>query len=156
MLQNLLVSLLLVIGSTETQPAVLPSWMGGCWELRREGTVVEEQWLFPEGGVMLGMGRTVRDGRLREYEFLLIRAASTGLSYEAHPSGQPAATFRSSQAAETMELIFENPVHHYPQRIGYRRESDDRITAWIDGTDKGVPRRIEFPYRRTSCGVSAP
>ena len=40
------------------------AWLQGCWELSSGNRVVEEQWTRPRGGIMLGVGRTTRDGRL--------------------------------------------------------------------------------------------
>ncbi len=39
------------------------AWLAGCWEVAGATTVVEEQWMRPRGGSMLGMSRTTRDGR---------------------------------------------------------------------------------------------
>ena len=49
---------------------------------------IEEHWLPPRGGTMLGIGRTVQDGRTIEYESIVIRIENGRLAYEAHPSGQ--------------------------------------------------------------------
>ncbi len=102
------------------------------------------------GGAMLGMSRTVQDGKLREYELVLIRETAAGLVYEAHPSGQPAATFPLKEITDA-SILFEDPAHDFPQRIGYRRDDAERITAWIEGSANGQSRRIEYPYRRARC-----
>lgn len=125
------------------------AWLHGCWEQASANSVVEEQWMAPRAGTLLGLSRTVRDGRLREYEFILIREQEGRLVYRAHPSGQAAAEFVASTAAGTA-VVFENPQHDFPQRIGYERRGDD-LLAWIEGVRNGQPRRIEFPYRRVSC-----
>ncbi|HJV41052.1 DUF6265 family protein, partial [Caulobacter sp.] len=55
------------------------AFMAGCWTLTwPNGTKIEEQWLAPAGGTMLGMSRSVRDGKLREYEFMRIVPAADG------------------------------------------------------------------------------
>jgi Domain of unknown function (DUF6265) len=128
-------------------------WLQGCWQMAAGGRVVEEQWMAPAGGVMLSMGRTVRDGTLVEYESVVLREQDGKLAYEAHPSGQPSAVFLSA-TIDSSTAIFENPTHDYPQRVGYKRDGDS-LLAWIDGTTNGKSRRVEFPYRRVSCaGVS--
>ena len=125
------------------------AWLQGCWQMDAGARVVEEQWMAPRGGVMLSMGRTVRDGKLVEYESVLLREQDGKLAYEAHPSGQPSAVFLSSTIDEST-VIFENPAHDYPQRVGYKREGDS-LLAWIDGTAGGKSRRVDFPYRRVAC-----
>jgi hypothetical protein len=99
---------------------------------------------------MMGMSRTVRGGALGEYETILIREQGDQLAYHAHPSGQRSAVFLSTTISDSM-IVFENPQHDFPQKIGYQRSGPDAVTAWIEGTSNGKPRRIEFPYRRAVC-----
>ena len=99
---------------------------------------------------MLGMGRTVRDGRTIEYESVVIRVENGRLAYEAHPSGQASAVFLSNQLTE-WSVVFENPAHDFPQRVGYERRGDDALLAWVEGTQNGRARRTEFPYQRVAC-----
>ena len=125
-------------------------WLSGCWERGSGDRTIEEQWMAPRGDAMLGMSRAVREGRLVGYELVLIREDTTGLVYEAHPSGQPAALFPAVLVSDTA-LIFEDPEHDFPQRIGYDRVSSDSLIGWIEGDRGGELRRIDFPYRRVPC-----
>ena len=125
-------------------------WLQGCWQSVRGETTIEEQWMAPRGGTMLGMGRTVRGGKTAEYELVVIKEQDGRLAYEAHPSGQPRATFLSTTVSET-SVVFENAEHDFPQRVGYRRESPDSLQAWIEGTVSGESRRVDFSYQRASC-----
>jgi hypothetical protein len=125
-------------------------WMAGCWETSSPQRTVEEQWTAPRGQTMLGTGRTVRDGRTTEYEFVVISVKDGRLAYEAHPSGQPSAVFLSSELSDT-RVIFQNSDHDFPQRVAYERQSADALLAWIEGSQNGRTRRVEFPYRRVPC-----
>lgn len=127
------------------------SWMQGCWRLTSNGRTVDEQWMAPNGGAMLGTSRTVRDGKLVEYEFVVLREKDGALVYQAHPSGQPGGEF-PMKTVEGTSVVFENPAHDFPQRIGYRR-AGDRLDAWIEGTIDGKARRVEFPYLRAVCAA---
>lgn len=126
------------------------AWLQGCWETSTGERTIEEHWMAPRGTNMVGMSRTVRGNTLVSYEFLLLREAGDRLEYESHPSGQRSATFLSTMVSDVM-VLFENPQHDFPQRIGYRREGGSSLVAWIEGTNKGQARRIEFPYRRVPC-----
>ncbi len=126
------------------------AWLSGCWERGSGSRTMEEQWMAPRGDAMLGMSRAVRDGRLAAYELVLIQEDTTGLAYEAHPSGQASARFPAVLISDTA-LIFENPKHDFPQRIGYDRVGTDSLIGWIEGTRDGELRRIDFPYRRARC-----
>ena len=125
-------------------------WLQGCWQTTRGEATIEEQWMAPRGGTMLGMGRTVRGGKIAEYELVLIKEQGAALAYEAHPSGQPSATFLSTAASDT-SVVFENPKHDFPQRVGYQRDGSDGLQAWIEGEVNGKARRVDFAYRRARC-----
>jgi len=109
--------------------------------------------MAPRGGTMIGMSRTVRGGETTAHEFILIAVQDGRLAYRAQPSGQPSATFLSTEATES-SVVFENAQHDFPQRIGYRREGADGLQAWIEGVSSGRSRRVEFPYRRVRCEAS--
>lgn len=105
--------------------------------------------MAPRGGSMVGISRTVRSGSMTAYELIVITEDGARLAYQAHPSGQASTTFFSHVVAYD-SVLFENPEHDFPQRIGYRLEGD-RLTAWIEGTRDGRTRRGEFPYHRVFC-----
>jgi uncharacterized protein DUF6265 len=122
------------------------TWLTGCWTMTRADSVVEEQWLRPLGGTLMGISRTVKAGRTIEHEFLQIRDVNGTLAYIANPSGQAEATFALKTFSEK-ELIFENPTHDFPQRIIYRRTADG-VTARVEGTRNGQSRGVDFVYSR--------
>jgi len=138
------------VHARQRRPIEAVAWMQGCWELSSPGRTVEEQWMAPRGGTMLGVGRTVRDGQLAEYELVLIRERGDGLSYEAHPSGQEPALFMSAALGERT-IVFENLRHDFPQRVGYERKDAGRLVAFVEGLQDGQPRRLEFDYRKVPC-----
>ena len=125
------------------------AFLAGCWTLERGGRTVEEHWLAPSGGSLLGVGRTVGGGKTLEFEFLHIREEGDGLIYIAKPSNQPEASFRLT-AHSGDSVTFENPTHDFPQRISYRR-SGDALFARTEGTTNGRTRGVDFPYTRTAC-----
>lgn len=129
------------------------AFIGGCWTLvRPNGTKIEEQWLAPAGGAMIGMSRSVRDGKLREFEFMRIVPAADGkLQYVAIPSGQPEATFPVKEIGDNA-VTFENPQHDFPQRILYRLVDKDTLVARIEGSVGGQARAADFPYKRCPAG----
>ena len=138
---------LLTVDAIETQASGIQqvAWLEGCWEVSSNGRTVEERWTPARGGNMLGVSRTIRDGKLADYEFVVLREDGDRLAYVAHPSGQKPATFLSTRIGKA-EVVFENPSHDFPKTIGYRI-AGDALTAWISGGT----RRIEFPYKRTPC-----
>lgn len=126
------------------------AWLAGNWRMEQGGRVVDEQWMAPAAGVMLGMGRTISKGKVVEHEFLQIREGPGGmLFYVAQPSGQKEAAFQLLSLTDT-EVAFENQEHDFPQRITYTLRPDGALLAAIEGlAEDGQPKRIEFLYQRT-------
>ena len=124
------------------------AWLTGCWRIARGDEVIDEQWMAPRAGVMLGMSRTVRAGRTTSTEFVTLRPVDGGFAYEANPSGQQPTAF-SATAISADRAVFENPAHDYPRRIVYERKGDSVLIASID--DGTGAKRVEYPFRRISC-----
>ena len=81
-------------------------WLAGDWRMERAGRIVDEHWMAPAGGVMLGMSRTVAKGKVVEHEFTQIREGPGGeLFFVALPSRQKEAAFKAlSQTPEWPRL----------------------------------------------------
>lgn len=126
------------------------AWLQGCWEMREGDRLVEERWMPPRAGSMLGVGRTTRGSKLVEHEYIVLTERDGRLAYEAHPSGQAATTFMSHPVSGR-EVVFEDPAHDFPQRVGYKSTGPGQMLAWVEGTSGGKTRRIEFPYRLVNC-----
>lgn len=125
-------------------------WMAGCWELKAGPRLVHEQWMLPQGGLMLGMSRTIVRDSAREFEHLRIEARAGQVTYTAKPSGQAEASFGALNVSDTM-VVFSNPSHDFPQRISYRRRTADSLLARIEGDRGGRLVGIDFPMRRVGC-----
>ena len=94
-----------------------------------------------------------RAPKLVGYEFMMIREQGDKYAIEVRPSGKKPVVFTQSTLTDS-SVVFENPKHGYPQKIGYRRDGDNAISAWIEGSRNGVSRRFEFPYRQVVCAGS--
>lgn len=138
------------VASAQTNSIKDVAWLQGCWEMRDGDRVVEERWMLPRAGSMLGVGRTTRGDKLIEHEFIVLTERDGRLAYEAHPSGQPTATFMS-RPISGREVVFEDPTHDFPQRVGYKSTGPGQLLAWVEGTSGGRTRRVEFAYRTVNC-----
>jgi hypothetical protein len=127
------------------------AWLGGCWQSEGGEPGSVEQWLPLAGGSLLGVSRTVKEGKTVAYEFMDIRAQADGtLAFHAHPSGRPADTFPALRLTDT-EVVFENLQHDFPQRVVYAVEGGNKLNARIEGLRNGSLRVIHYPMRRVSC-----
>jgi hypothetical protein len=105
---------------------------------------MEEIWIEPRGGMMLGLHRDVHESGRAFFEYLRIEEGQAGVVYLASPSGRPAVPFRLVESGPA-RAVFANPAHDYPQRILYWLE-DGALHARIEGdTDQGA-RSSEWIY----------
>lgn len=127
-------------------------WLAGCWESRNAGNgrVVSEQWMKPEGGTIIGMGRTVRDGRTTDYEFVRIVQEKDGIFYIAKPMANREETRFRLVRSGVKQAVFENIAHDFPQRVIYKLEKN-MLAARIEGMRNGKLQGFDFPMSETSC-----
>ncbi len=127
-------------------------WLSGCWKgTENSSKSTFEHWTMPVGNMMLGMGTTVKNGKVTAYEYMRIEARDDGnLVFAAKPYDQSESAFTLT-SSEAGNLIFENPQNEFPQRVIYRRTKDDSIEARIDGVKDGKKRAALFPMERTAC-----
>jgi hypothetical protein len=141
-------------GETQGSPIGKLAWLAGCWEGTSGDRHIEEQWMTPRGGTMLGMGRTVVGDTTSESEQMQIREDAGQLVLTAKPSDQEEASFRSLSLTGT-GVIFENQFHDFPQRVIYRRQADGSLLARIEGEENGKARGVDFPMQRVKCASAA-
>ncbi len=129
------------------------AFIAGCWEINKpeRQSLTNEQWMSPVGGAMIGMARSVRNGKMGSYEYLRIVQDETGIHYIAKPSQSKSETSFKLVKWAANEAVFENPAHDFPQRIIYKLAGTDTLTARIEGTMNGKPTGMDFPYVRGKC-----
>ena len=121
------------------------AWLAGGWQGGMGKAQIEEHWIQPAGGTMLGLSRTVAGGRTVAFEFLRIESRADGAVYVAQPQGRPPVEFKLTQRSEN-RAVFENPQHDHPKIIRYSKEADGSLRAEIEGDEKGKHKKIEFKF----------
>ena len=128
------------------------SALSGCWERRDDAKkmFVSEQWMAPAGTSILGMGRTVNNGKTVDFEFMRIEERPDGIFFVARPAANTGETSFQLKNLTKIEATFENPDHDFPQRVIYRWTANS-LTGRIEGTRKGKSTGIDFPFTRVKC-----
>ena len=131
-------------------------WLAGCWRGSVNQRVFREQWLPLAGGMMLGAGQTVTQGRTQDYEYLRIESRAEGVFYVTQAAGQKDASFRFSSVTRdevnpATLYTFENVVPDFPQRLVYRRASEGWLYVHVEGRLGGQERKVIYPMRRVNC-----
>src|SRR5258706_5371667 len=127
------------------------AWLAGSWGHDSAGVRVEEHWMAPAGGLMLGMARSVAGERLRSFEFLRIREWGDSIAYIASPGGRPPTPFPVKELGDR-HAVFENLAYDFPQRISYRLGADGRLTARTEGMVHGRLEAEESAWSRAALG----
>jgi hypothetical protein len=122
-------------------------WLAGSWILTKGDRTIEEQWMRPAGGMMIGMSRTLNSGKANGFEFLRIEQRGDDLFYIAQPQGRPATEFKLVKSSAN-EVVFENLQHDFPQQITYKHNDDGSLTASISGPGKQGPKTFRYEYQR--------
>lgn len=126
--------------------------MAGCWERadKAKGMLFTEMWMKPAGTSIFGVGRTVKNGKTVDYEFMRIEQRPDGIFFIAKPKANEAETEFKLKSSTLNEVVFENPEHDFPQRVIYKL-SGKTLTGRIEGTHNGKTSAIDFPFDRVSC-----
>jgi hypothetical protein len=133
---------------SSSTPAPDLSWMAGDWRMCVGKTVVEEHWLGPADGLMVGVNLT-RTAKGASFEHLRVARTPDGWAYLASPEGGPAVAF-PVKSVETGEVVFENLKHDFPKRITYRRAGEALLAQIGDETGKGPSWRF-LPASKALC-----
>lgn len=122
-------------------------WLTGRWCAARAGQLIEETWLAPVGGALIGMSRTTRGEAMQSFEFMRITRDGAHTAMHVLPNGEAATVF-PMVASGPGWVRFANAAHDFPNTIEYRSQGE-RLHAWIAGPDQeGKPMRIAFDYTR--------
>jgi Domain of unknown function (DUF6265) len=123
------------------------TWLAGDWQVANGTRVVEEHWTMPSANSLLGMSRTVRDGRTIAFEFVRIEQHDGDVFYVAQPGGRPPTDFKLTRSTDG-ELVFEGDGKDKVKRITYRRQGPNGLYALVEGEDGGKPFKSEYRYTR--------
>lgn len=123
------------------------AFISGGWQEVSNNLRIDEHWTSVAGGSLMGVSRTVKDGRTVAFEYLRIESRSDGIYYVAHPRGQSPGTEFKLVRLQAREAVFENPLHDFPKRIIYRRNPDGSLTARVEGDGSEREKPQEFHYK---------
>ncbi len=128
------------------------SWLEGNWTTKVNGEEVDEQWMAPKNGLMLGLNRTTREGKRSSFEYMRIVQRADGIVFIAQPSGQAPVEFPASQV-DGNSIVFENSTNDFPKRIVYKLDDQKRLYARIEGEVGGKVESMEWTWTKVDGGV---
>jgi hypothetical protein len=133
---RLCAALALMTPSALVAESTMPDWMTGAWAMNNGESWADEFWTPPRAGIMIGAGRAGEGDKLQFWEHMrIVREADGKLAFWAIAGKQQPVRFFEAKMT-TNEVVFENPLHDYPQRIRYWREGNEleAQTSLLDGS----------------------
>lgn len=123
-------------------------WLTGVWEMTRDGRVVEEHWTAPTSNAMIGMSRTVADGRTTAFEFLRIERRGNEVFYVPQPNGAPAGVVQARLERRRPLRVRERQRRGPRQPHRVPKSADGVLYARVEGAESGKPFVLEYRYTR--------
>jgi hypothetical protein len=130
------------------------AWLDGCWRGQVGQYEFREHWLPLRGGLMVGAGHVVFEGKSQDYGYLRLETRPDGVYYVSISSGKKEAAFRlTATAIDDKDTIFTftNPVDEFPEHIVYRRGLEGWLYATVEGKVNGEDKNVIYPMRRVDC-----
>lgn len=132
------------------QDIQLASWLLGTWESKTQKGSLYESWQQQDDLVLLGKSYFLKAGDTITLENIKLTQLKDGLFYlpsvKNQNNGKEVAFKASSVTTDT--LVFDNPAHDFPQKIGYYRLENDSLRAEISGYKNGKHEVRTFLMKR--------
>lgn len=125
-------------------------WLAGTWQLQSEAGTLTETWAIKNGNALAGKTYLVDQNDTIFTETISIEVQNGAVYYvPVIPDQNQGKGIRFKLISNKEQTcIFENKSHDFPQRISYRQNGENGLTAWIEGAIKGKVKSEEFNFRR--------
>jgi hypothetical protein len=130
------------------------AWLDGCWRGEVAQYEFREHWLPLRGGLMVGAGHVVFQGKTQDYGYLRLETRPDGVYYVSISSARKEAAFKLASATiddKDTIFTFTGSGDEFPQRIVYRRGIDGWLYGSVEGKVKGEDKKVIYPMRRVDC-----
>jgi uncharacterized protein YndB with AHSA1/START domain len=126
-------------------------WLAGRWRAEERADLLEEHWLPPAGGTMLGMSRMIIEGTTTSVEYLLLEETEQGVELSLTLPRTGRKEHMRLVSLTEKEAIFEHMNPKTPERLTYRQEPDDSLFILLEKQADGKPVAYEFHLHRETA-----
>jgi len=139
------------------------AWLEGRWQGTWGPRIIDQTWMAPKAGTMIGVFREVGNDNTLVVELFSLVETSAGIEYRSRhftPSLAPWETSAPSvlklTSADPARIVFENALDGKPKRVVFTRTGPDTYTSTSEiASNQGESQVTEITYRRIPSGGSA-
>jgi predicted enzyme related to lactoylglutathione lyase len=120
-------------------------WITGEWRSESAKTVTIERWQWVHPGLLSGQAVYMKKDTVDTLftESLMIVEMGTDMFYIAKVPENPFPVSFKLKAVSDSSVVFENPLHNFPQKVLYQRKSG-QLTAVVSNTDSSSPITLNY------------
>lgn len=125
-------------------------WLSGTWGSADSAGVSTEKWEKKNDSTFAGHSYTIAGTDTVFNEWISLEERAGNLNYIVtvkNQNGELPVAFAMTSIDEK-NVVFENPMHDFPQRITYTRVNADSLYAEISATQEGKTIAVPFPMKR--------
>lgn len=126
------------------------SWLSGTWGSADSAGVSTEKWEKKNDSTFAGHSYTIAGTDTVFNEWISLEERAGNLNYIVtvkNQNGELPVAFAMTSIDEK-NVVFENPMHDFPQRISYTLVNPDSLNAEISATQEGKTIAVPFPMKR--------
>ncbi len=126
-------------------------WLIGIWEINTGSGIIQESWQLEGDSTLAGKSVFIKNGKDTIPQETLTLAHRNGewhyISTVVGQNNNAPVEFKVIYLGRS-EFISENPSHDFPQRIAYRKVSDQLMYASIEGRRGGKYAKQNFNFNK--------
>lgn len=128
------------------------AWLTGCWTASsaRDGATINETWLAPRGGTMMGTGITYVGERTVTWEAMRMYNDGESVKLWLRPAGRADVTMTLDTIGDKF-FAFSVKEGEVTTRLRYEQKSESEITATLRFEQGESRRGADFGFTRTEC-----
>jgi hypothetical protein len=132
------------------------SWLDGRWQGNWGPRAVEQSWMAPRNGAMVGVFRASGNGKLLVIELFSLVETPGGIEYRSRhfttslaPWEDSGPTVLQLATADATRIVFENALDGKPKRVVFTRTSPDTYVSRSEIlSEQGESQVTEITYHR--------
>ena len=146
--------------STIPAPVIAPGkntvnaypWLVGCWQAQsaRDGATINESWLAPRGGTVMGIGQTYREGKTVAWEAMRMYNEGDAVKLWLRPGLRNELTLTLEAAGDNF-AAFSLKEGDSTTKLRYERKSATEMLATFRLEQGDNRRGADFAFAKVEC-----